>query len=241
MLLQERFFLLGLGLVDGVLDGLLDLLEELLEGSLDLGEDLVDHVLLEVIERAPDEEEVGEEPDKTAEGVAVGKDSKEAEGEEALDGHADILDEDDVEDSLEEDVDKVTGKVGSLLDPVAGDLDLLSIGGDGVLDLLLGDVLTVGNGAVADGEAEDGGDEDEVDEEGEESVLELDDGVSEDVEDHEGKNREDDVLPVEDLAELLSNLALAKTSEGAVALAGLQIALLLLNNGSGSSFFRHFV
>lgn len=238
--------LLSLGLVGGILDGLDDLLVEVLGESLGLAEELVDHVLLEVVDGAPDEEEIGEEPDEAAEGVAVGEDGKEAEDEEASDGGADILDKDDAEDSLEEGVDKVTTELGSLLDPVAGDLDLLSIGSDGVLDLLLGDVLTIGDGAVANSEAEEGSDEDKVDEEGEERVLEVDNNVADDVEDHGGKDGEDDVLPVEDLSELLNNLVVAESGEGALAaLVALLLDLVLegltgfLNNG-GSFFSRHF-
>ena len=240
--------LLSLGLVDGLLDSLGDLLIEVLGEVLGLAEELVDLGLEVVIDGAPDEEDIGEEPDKTAEGVAVGEDGKEAEDEEARDGHADILDKDDAEDSLEEGVDKVTTELGSLLDPVTGDLDLLSIGGDGVLDLLLGDVLTVGDGAIANSEAEEGGDEDEVDEEGDEGVLEVNDHVADDVEDDEGEDGEDDVLPVEDLSKLLDNLVVTEGSEGA--LAALLVALLLdrvlkglvlfLNNG-GSFFGRHYV
>lgn len=235
--------LLSLLLVEGILDSLGDLLVDVIDSLLGLGEEVIDEVLLEVIDGAPDEEEVGEEPEEAAESVADREDGKEAEEEEALDGAADILDEDDVEDNLEESVDKVTTELGKVLDPVTGDLDLLGIGGDGVLDLLLGDILTIGNGAVADSEAEEGGDEDKVAEESEEGVAKLHNNVEDDVEDGEGEDGEDDVLPVEDLVELLANAVLTEGSEGAVALAALLLDAVLkrlvvfLNNGC---VVRHF-
>ena len=240
---NEKLDLLSL-LLDGILDGLFDLLVVFLGDLLEASIEVIDEVLLEVIDGSPDEEEVDKEPDEAGESVLVGEDGKEAEEEESLDGHADFLDEDDVEDGLEEGVDKVTGKLGRVLDPVIRDLDLLGVGSDGVLDLLLGDVLTIGDGAVANGEAEDGADEDKVAEEGKEGVAELHHHVEDDVEDHEGENREDDVLPVEDLLELLDNTVLTERSEGALAAADLLLDaflggfVLLLNNGC--SLFRHF-